>query len=185
MVNAYLIKINKNNHINLNYLDESILFHCQNNETSLLSYFYLAKILKEEFDIKEIKIDFTSKPKLIGSSYHFNISHSKDYILIGISDEEIGVDIESKNKTLSGNLIKKTLSLNEKRVVNTNIDFLRCWVKKEAYLKYLGTGIDRRLNFVDSTKLNNAKLYEDEDVVFCVYSHQISVSIFKEKYEEN
>lgn len=186
MINAYLIKINKNKRLDLTCLNESILFHCQNNEISLLSYHHLIKILRNDFKIDEVKIDFSSKPRLINSSYQFNISHCKNYILIGISDEELGVDIEEKSRVISDNLIDRTLSIEEKRLVNNSIDFLRCWVKKEAYLKYLGTGINRRLNSVDSTKLNNAKLYEDENVIFCVYSHLLGDEVnVKEIYEED
>ena len=124
MINAYLIKINKNKRLDLNCLDESILFHCKNNEISLLSYHHLIKILRNDFNINEVKIDFSSKPRLINSSYQFNISHCKNYILIGISDDELGVDIEEKSRVISDNLINRTLSIEEKRLVNNSIDFL-------------------------------------------------------------
>ena len=185
MINVYLLKIKEKNCQDISFLDESIILHCENDEVSLLSYFYLTKILINEFNFNEVKIDFTSKPKLLNSSFHFNVSHCKDYILIGLSDEEIGVDIELKNRIVSNVLKDRTLSLNEKELVKNDVDFIKCWVKKEAYLKFLGTGIDRRLNLVDSTKLNNAKLYEGEDYLFSVYSHQVTPVIVKEIYEED
>ena len=65
-----------------------------------------------------------------------------------IADSDIGVDIEKIDCCKRYELIvKKFFSKNEKEYVrqkaNTNESFFEVWTKKEAYVKYLGMGIDK------------------------------------------
>lgn len=89
-------------------------------------------------------------------SFHFSISHSKNMIVVGIAEAELGVDIELM-RPVSEKLINRCLSkneiahLSEEPAVRTR-DFLRLWTQKEAYLKYCGCGITRNLAGVDLTR---------------------------------
>lgn len=80
----------------------------------------------------------------------FNIAYSRDLILIAIaSKDSIGVDVEyNDKKPLIDSLCETVFSLLEKRFFVTLISqqekkeaFLRCWTRKEAYLKNLGIGL--------------------------------------------
>lgn len=80
----------------------------------------------------------------------FNISHSRDLILIAITVEDsIGIDIEYNcKKLLIENLSEAIFSPLEKKffaTLNSQQEkkeaFLRCWTRKEAYLKAIGIGL--------------------------------------------
>lgn len=75
---------------------------------------------------------------------HFNISHSGEYILCGISSKPIGVDIEyirPRRETLP------RYALTEREFGVYRADggdwpaFFRLWVRKEAWCKYTGRGL--------------------------------------------
>lgn len=80
----------------------------------------------------------------------FNMSHSKDYAVCAISDEPVGVDIESV-KTKDVAHMDKILHEKEYQILGfiTNSEeqkkyFYECWVTKESYLKNLGCGLTVR-----------------------------------------
>lgn len=121
----------------------------KSNSLSNYAWYALEKILNDEFDIKinkdMIYYNERNKPYIYNNDIYFNISHTDSYILIGISDSEIGVDIE---ETISlercNHLIKKfdketILEYNESR--DKEKYFTSKWVILEAYSKMIGTGI--------------------------------------------
>lgn len=79
---------------------------------------------------------------------HFNISHSGDFVVCAVSDSEIGVDTEvisrmsphTMHKFLSPSEINEYNSLTQSR---QNAFLCEKWVRKESYLKLLGTGLRR------------------------------------------
>ncbi len=85
---------------------------------------------------------------------HFSISHSGDFLALAISDKEIGIDIE-KIRHAKESLVNRVCTKNEKDEIFSNekpdVKFTEIWTRKEAYLKALGTGIDRELTSIDTT----------------------------------
>ena len=77
---------------------------------------------------------------------HFNISYSDDWILIGISNSSIGVDIE-KIRYIDFQNISRHFSLKEQRYLRRvesllgEKEFFRIWTGKESFVKYLGKGL--------------------------------------------
>lgn len=75
---------------------------------------------------------------------HFNISHCREAVAVGISDQEIGIDIEGRRR-FSDTLIERAFSDEEKAIVKNCDDpqkeFACIWTRKEAWFKYTGTGI--------------------------------------------
>ena len=66
-----------------------------------------------------------------------------DKILIGWSEEKLGVDIERNNRDInSSKIIKRFFSNSEKRKFeqykgdNLNSEFIKTWILKEAAIKY-------------------------------------------------
>ena len=116
------------------------------NKTSYLAYIFLSYIYYKKFNkvlnFNEVLKDKNGKPYLKNNEFFFNISHSKNYICIGISNTSIGVDIEEDRK-ISKNAISKFLNIDE--INNIEISPLEHWVIKEAYSKYIGLGL--KLNF--------------------------------------
>jgi len=86
---------------------------------------------------------------LLGLSIHFNLSHAGSQMLLGATRERmIGVDIETRNRrTESESIARRFFSPHEVEQLMTypiherGAAFLRCWVRKEAYVKAIGTGI--------------------------------------------
>lgn len=94
----------------------------------------------------------------------FNISHSRDLILIAITVEDlIGIDVEYYDKKCSiEGLGENIFSPSEKiffSALNSKEEkkeaFFRCWTRKEAYLKAIGIGLTQDLTSI-SVDLNKA-----------------------------
>ena len=115
----------------------------------------LCKVYKElfnkDFDINKIYYNEYGKP-YYDKDFYFNISYSKNYIALAISNVEIGIDIEEERRK-NDRINNKILSNNE-IIINNNI--LNNWVIKEAYTKYLGMGLKK-----DFTTFNANDLLKD------------------------
>lgn len=80
---------------------------------------------------------------------HFNLSHCKNGILVAVSEEPVGVDIESYRQ-VSDSLIRYTMNEEEQQIIAESDDpirtFTEYWTKKEAVFKLRGTGITHDLH---------------------------------------
>ncbi|HLD84198.1 MAG TPA: 4'-phosphopantetheinyl transferase superfamily protein [Coxiellaceae bacterium] len=101
---------------------------------------------------KMITFDQTDKGKPFiktTSSLQFNLSHSGDYALIGVSAQNpVGVDIEKvREKPDLLAIAKRFFSICEYQAIKKlPIDrqtaaFYRCWTRKEAFIKAIGAGL--------------------------------------------
>lgn len=125
----------------------------------LLSQGFAKEKISEMFSIdkKNIVFSVTNLGKPFCKSHpeiYFSLSHSEDFLALVISDREVGIDIE-KIREAKANLIRRVCSENEIKKIysseNPDMAFTEIWTKKEAYLKALGTGIDRELSSIDTT----------------------------------
>ena len=75
---------------------------------------------------------------------YFSISHCKQGIAVAVSETPIGIDIETIRPFNEG-LMRKTMNSEEQTHIlsslNPEIEFIRLWTQKEAYVKMQGTGI--------------------------------------------
>ena len=75
---------------------------------------------------------------------YFSISHCKQGIAVAVSETPIGIDIEAIRPFNEG-LMRKTMNSEEQTHIlsslNPEIEFIRLWTRKEAYVKMQGTGI--------------------------------------------
>ena len=114
----------------------------------------------------KIKFVFGSygKPYLKDSDFQFSLTHTEGAIAAAFAEgEEIGLDIERKDRRVSDNLCKRVLSEEESFHMTCNNDFLRFWVQKEAFLKRLGVGISRDLRGVNSLELPDTTARDFEE----------------------
>ena len=89
------------------------------------------------------------KPQLAAKGLHFNMSHSGDWALIGISTSHaLGVDLEvCKSMPDAPDLARRHFTATEysaylaSPLVQREAAFLRGWTRKEACLKALGSGL--------------------------------------------
>ena len=114
----------------------------------------LRKLLGKYVGINPTEISFQygeyGKPSLPKQNLlQFNISHSKDLILLAFSrNVSLGVDLEYLNSHIeikeiatrffTKNEVKSLLALPEKQQI---VGFFNCWTRKEAFIKAVGEGL--------------------------------------------
>lgn len=123
-----------------------------------------------------IEYDEKGKPYLKNKEGFFSISHSKGLVLVSVSQTPVGVDLE-KIRPVNFRIIKKVCNDKEKEYILNGKDenekklrLLEIWTFKEAYFKYLGTGITNFLS-VDyfDDKIKRKKEITNEYVMHIVY----------------
>lgn len=104
---------------------------------------------------KDMEISYNKYNKPYFKEYkniHFNISHSKEMVIVAFSSSDIGCDIEYLRKC-DYNIINRYFSSNEKKLIDKVDDkdalFTRIWTIKESYFKNIGTGINDKVNSTD------------------------------------
>ena len=108
----------------------------------------------KNMDIKKIHKGQYGKP-YYDDKFYFNISHSKNYIIVATDEDEVGIDIEEP-RYVNPNLAKRILTKNE-RIIDG--DILNNWVLKEAYVKYLGVGL-----YLDFRNIDTGTILKSENV---------------------
>lgn len=90
------------------------------------------------------------KPYWVNVPLHFNLSHSGDYVLCVISENEVGADLEEirADRTSMGGIVHRFFSEEEKKCFETISEpmervqyFYKLWTRKEAFGKLSGEGI--------------------------------------------
>ncbi|MBR5240252.1 MAG: 4'-phosphopantetheinyl transferase superfamily protein [Clostridia bacterium] len=132
------------------------------------------KVFSELFGLNEIKITRGGKPVIKDCPYHFNLSHSGDWLLLAVGDAPMGADIEKITK-IRPKTMERYFSQSEQERVKKNGTkaFFEIWCQKESYVKYTGEGI----------KALSKDLEYPEDIAFFTETnedYQISVCTKKE-----
>lgn len=97
------------------------------------------------------------KPYLPGLPLELNLSHAGDWALVAIGhDRAVGVDLEAiAPQRVSPGMVRMVTSSTEAAAIarlpahEHAAAFFRLWVRKEAVIKALGTGLARRLDTID------------------------------------
>lgn len=87
----------------------------------------------------------------IDQNIDFSISHSGDWVVVGLSRHTIGIDVEEhKTRTDILGIAKRYFTKEEYHYLNTSKqqtqDFFTLWTLKEAYLKATGVGLNHGLD---------------------------------------
>lgn len=112
----------------------------------MIGEFALRSILEELFQIpwEQPQICRAGKPFLKNITAEFNISHTKDFLLLAIGDAPLGVDIEAikPNRPIE-KIAEKYFSKAEIQAVKEKgtSAFYKFWTKKESYGKFTGKGL--------------------------------------------
>ncbi|MEG1427811.1 MAG: 4'-phosphopantetheinyl transferase superfamily protein [Oscillospiraceae bacterium] len=101
------------------------------------------------------------KPYFKELSLHFNMSHTEGFVACVIGKGEVGVDCE-RIRTYHPRLASRVCTENERKRLQENFpeEFFRLWTFKEAFVKFLGSGL--------RYPLQNVTL-DEERSVFAVY----------------
>lgn len=86
----------------------------------------------------KIERSASGKPFIAGNPLYFSLSHSGRFAAIALSDKEIGIDLETYEKSARAEKFKRVLnsfSDREKKDICDFSDFLLNWVCKEAFVK--------------------------------------------------
>ena len=126
--------------------------HEQGQRLCVLAYQLLKQGLREVYGITEnpvFEYNEHGKPSIVGHpEIFFNLSHCKEAAVCGISDQPVGIDVESIREYKEG-LVHYSMNDEEIRLIETSEHpdraFIRLWTMKEASLKLIGTGISNDL----------------------------------------
>lgn len=144
---------------------------------------------EETYENAEFAKGEHGKPYIIGHPIHYNISHSGQYVVLVVAKSEVGVDVQEKKGKRMAAMAKRFFSKEEWQAfeacdtIEAQTDlFFHIWCRKEAYGKYLGSGLLG--NVLKTNVLDGIK-----DCYFQEYSkledYQISICCGKEeKIEE-
>lgn len=124
----------------------------------IVSEYYIKKYGVSDKEI-EIKRGSRGKPYITiqGRKLYdfFNISHTSDVGVVVFSNYEIGIDIERIEKP-GKKIAHRFFHENEKKYLESSVNepecrkrFYEIWTKKEAYLKWNGTGLTDGLSDLD------------------------------------
>lgn len=162
MIDVYLVNLENKRVDDIlnkyqNYLKDQDIKRMEKYKTPLKQKQILfSSILKNKFIDGDITHNEYGKP--LNDKIYFNISHSKDYVIMALTKEqEIGVDIEYIKDKLNDDLIDYVLNEKEKDFVNLikTKNFYYLWTRKEAILKCIGRGIVKNLKQIDGLNENN------------------------------
>lgn len=160
-------------------------------------------VIGKELRIKNLDIVFErnryGKPYLKDHPYfHFNISHSGEYVLCAIDNKHIGIDVE-KIKTMEYEDIAKNFFTEEENnyIFNEQLQdglsrFYEIWTLKESYVKCCGQGLsiplksfsinidsDRKISLIGHNQSSEYRfkeyfIGEEYKVSLCTLSHNIA-----------
>lgn len=125
--------------------------------------------------VNNINFKRNKNGKIVCDSFSFSFSHSHNILLVAISSNCVGADIELV-KDVDNKLIKKVLNIKEYEQYLLSKDkqlyFFKKWTQKEALYKYN----DNSLSFIPSKidTLKNSiylKCGQINDYVYCVASN--------------
>ncbi|NGP89845.1 4'-phosphopantetheinyl transferase family protein [Fodinibius halophilus] len=140
-------------------------FHSFSNKTRQQEFITSRVLLKkmarkwneEEFSVQKDKL---GQPYGVGHSrrYYISIAHSKDKVFCGISpNRAVGVDLEPIAREVSARLRSRILHPEESEGL-AELETIRLWTIKEAFIKLRGQGL--RLN------MNQVRVQSEEDAYF-------------------
>ncbi len=148
--------------------------------------FLLRSALGDEvYEKAEFAKNEHGKPYIVGHPIHYNISHSGRYAMLVVAQIEVGVDVQERKPVRMDAMAKRFFSKEEWQAY-AEADgeearervFFHIWCRKEAYGKYLGTGLNTEV-------LQTNVLMDLENVQFIEYEavegYQISICCGKEE----
>ena len=145
----------------------------------VLAYQLLKQGLREVYGITEnpvFEYNEHGKPSIVGHpEIFFNLSHCKFAAVCAISDQPIGIDVESIREFKEG-LVRYTMNNDEVREIESASDpaatFIRLWTMKEATMKLIGTGISNDMKTVIDTSLYQYTTIDKQRYTYTVCAYR-------------
>ncbi|OFK80354.1 hypothetical protein HMPREF2800_03735 [Anaerosphaera sp. HMSC064C01] len=106
------------------------------------------------------------KPYINGWDKDFSISHSREFSVVAVASEAIGVDIEDNVRDIDLEKFKRTKFLNfDGDAYDSKEEFLMRFTALEAYLKYIGKGFHKDAVNISVRKVNDAIVIDDGSLI--------------------
>lgn len=100
-----------------------------------------------------LEMPYGRPPSIRGGDMHISLSHSHDWVMVGVCGEPIGVDLETESSLAIDDLVdlaEFAMTADEFAAWRTTASsekpraLLRAWTRKEAVLKFRGEGVSDR-----------------------------------------
>lgn len=167
MFDAYILEIDRNlmrneyeeklQMVSPNKREQIECFHrLEDAQRTLLADVLIRGIISHKLGLPNKDIAFGlneyGKPSLLSHpNFHFNLSHSGQYVACVVGDSAVGIDVE-EIKQADLKIAERFFTENETRYILSRPDneqskaFYRIWTMKEAYIKREGKGLSIPLN---------------------------------------
>lgn len=162
--NDYIEMYNSLNIIDKNKIDK--LINTKDKKLSILSKYLLKSILSQNYHLDYNNIYYNENGKPLIKGIYFNISHSNEYVVIVLSNNKIGIDIE-KIREVDLNIINYFCTDKEKDYIlksnNKYKSLFEIYTLKEAYFKMIGTNLFN-IKSIDSFNIDNLNINRIYDI---------------------
>jgi 4'-phosphopantetheinyl transferase len=149
--------------------------HKEDAHRSLLAEFLIRYIagtyLKISDDELIIGQSYFGKPYFIGfENFHFNLSHSGDWVVCAISDDQVGIDIEEVIPINLGSMVgalspaEQSFLNSQKKELQLSL-FYELFTLKESFVKQTGEGLSRPLHSFNIVFKEKQIMLEDQQKI--------------------
>ncbi len=167
----------------------------------LIRYLLCKKLNIRNSELKFKKNDY-GKPSLsMIDNMHYNISHSREWVVCAINNLPVGIDVEYINST-DLKIAERFFSrieyndLMSKKEEERKLYFYELWTLKESYIKAIGKGLSIKLdsfyfrsNNGNITMTNTDEYNNTDDFYFKQYDldkeYKLAVCACKNSFSEN
>ena len=140
--------------------------HSEDLQRSLFAELLIRKLLIERYRLNNKEIRFLvneyGKPYCDRvDDFHFNVSHSGDWVVCAVDRVPVGIDIE-KISAIDLDISKNFFSEQEHQDLMQSDDpfeyFFTLWSLKESYIKLIGKGLSHPLNSFSMKMLSGSRI---------------------------
>jgi 4'-phosphopantetheinyl transferase len=112
--------------------------------------------------VVELENSSTGKPRMARGPLRFNMSHSSELVVVAVSCDEVGIDVERVRPVASlPALAARHMTSNEQAAIDEAAEderlaaFFRLWTRKEAAVKLTGLGLQAAVGLLDVSPIAN------------------------------
>ncbi len=159
-----------------------LLLKNEDKKRSLIAELLLRRaLLDNKTSIKELKYKLNEygKPYLKNiENFFFNISHSGEYVILAISNKEVGCDIEKINKNIENTFLLEKEERFVLKIKNSEDkpNIYRYWTLKESYIKNIGES----MLYSYRSNVNTGQLDKYDDATLMARNQKDENIYFKE-----
>lgn len=154
----------------------------KNRKSTVLGEHLARKAVSALLNVDEKDIHFSrdenGKPFVLNHDVEFSISHSGEVVVCAVDKAKIGIDVEMI-RPINLRVTKIACTENEKEFVfsadseeEKKERFFKIWTAKEAYFKWLGTGITNLREVEYSDLLPFCEVFREGDYIITIYKKQ-------------